>query len=371
MNTDKKKINVLHLKSAMPQGGAEKLLLYFLSASSNDVTVAIINDLVDEYLKQELLKTGYKVYFLNRKEGHKHPKYLFQLLKIIKENKIDIIHSHDYGSMMWSILCKALKPGLKLVYTIHSSGIIKKWNNVMLFINKTFVDMNIAISEDLLNDCVKNNLKTVKIYNGVDTKKWKQHIGSTGRFSIITVGRITYKGLITYQIKGHDILIKALRECKDKGMEFSCSIVGGDVDIVNNSSIEYLKKLNEDSGLSEEIKFLGNREDVPDLLAQSDLFILPSRFEGLPLSLLEAMAAKLPVIASNISGSAELVEHGKNGLLFESENHLDLADKISWLYDHKDEMSRFAQNAYEYVQAFDISVMCEKYWDLYKSLMIK
>jgi len=362
-------MNVLHFKSAFPQGGAEKLLLYFLKASKEDVTVAIMNDEVDEYLKQELLITCSKVYFLNRKLGHKHPKYLFPLMKIIKENKIDIIHSHDPGSMMWSILCKIIKPKLKLVLTIHSSVFVKNWNKITLFCNRNFINSNIAISETILNDCIQNNLKTVKIFNGIDTKKWEQHIGGAGTFSIITVGRITYEGSISYQIKGHDILLKALKECKKKSMKFSCNIVGGDVDHINNSSLKYLEKLNEDLDLSDEIKFLGNREDIPELLAQSDLFILPSRFEGLPVALLEAMAARLPVIASNISGSAEILEHERNGLLFESENYLDLADKIFYLYNHREEMKRLEQNAYEYVHGFDISMMCEKYWELYKRLI--
>ena len=364
MGINNKKINVLQLLSSLEVGGLEKLLIEFVKASKEDVTVVIMNNLIDENLKEELLKTGCKAYFLNRKEEHKHPKYLFQLLKIIKENRIDIVHSHNSGSRIWSILCKIIKPKLKLVYTIHSSVIVKNWDIKNLFLNRTFMDMNIAISEAVLNDCVQNNLKAVKIYNGIDTEKWKQRLDNDGTFTIINVGRITH------QVKGQDILIKALKECKDKGMKFICNFVGG-VYGYDTNSFEYLKKLIEDLNLSEDINFLGNREDVPKLLARSDLFILPSRFEGLPISLLEAMAARLPVIASNISGSNELIEHGKNGLLFESENSLDLAEKISWLYYHKEEMERMTQGAYEYVKEFDISIMCKKYRDLYKSLLNK
>ena len=64
-----------------------------------------------------------------------------------------------------------------------------------------------------------------------------------------------------------------------------------------------------------------------------------------------------------------LIEHENNGLLFESENHHDLAEKIMFLYNNREEMKRLAQNGYEYVQDFDISTMCEKYWDVYKSLI--
>jgi len=254
-----------------------------------------------------------------------------------------------------------MKPKLKLVYTIHDSIIVRNWNKAILFINRTFIDINIAISEAILNDCIKNNLKAIKIYNGVNIKKWKQAHGNDLAFNIINVARITY-----YK-KGLDILVKALKECKDRDVKFTCNLVGG-VYEYDTESFEYLKKLIEDLDLSDEITFLGNREDIPDLLAQSDLFILPSRFEGMPISLLEAMATKLPVIASNISGSSDLIEHEKNGLLFESENHSELAEKISFLYNNREEMRRLAQNGYEFAQNFDISIMCERYWDLYKNL---
>jgi len=368
MSIDKKKVNVLHFISTFTKGGAEKLLLYFVKACNEDVIVAIMSDEVDDNFMQELIDTGTKVHVLNKKQGQKHPKFLFRLLKVIKEHNVDIVHSHD-GCVKWAILCKMLKPQLKLVYTIHSSIYIKNWGFIKRFVNRTFIDMTIAISDGMFNDCVKQKLKTLKIYNGIDTKRWKQPQVNERTFSIINVGRLSCDGDITYQIKGQDILIKALKECKDRGLKFTCNFVGGDDDAVNNSSLKYLKKINADLGLSEEIQFLGNREDIPDLLAQSDIFILPSRYEGMPIALLEAMAAKVPVIASNISGSTDLVEHGKNGLLFESENYHDLAEKIIYLYHHRDEMKHLSQNAFEYVQDFDISMMVNKTWDLYKRLM--
>lgn len=355
-------MNVLHFISSFTQGGAESLLLNFVKADNKDIVFAVMNDQIDEHLKQTLIQTCEKVYFLNKKLRSKHPKYFFKLLIIIKKNNISIINSHEFGSMMWAIFCKILKPKLKLVHTIHSSIIVKKWNKIIRFFNRNFIDMNIAISDEILNDCIKYNLKVTKIYNGIDIKKFKpSHFNIMSLFNIIHVGRISHR------IKGQDILIKALKECKNKGMKFTCNLVGG-IFIFDKESLGYLKELTENLNLTNEINFLGNREDIPDLLAQSSLFILPSRYEGLPLSLLEAMAAKLPVIASNISGSSELVEHGNTGLLFESENYLDLAEKIFSLYNQPEEMERLAQNGYQYVQGFDISMMCTKYRELYKNL---
>lgn len=374
MNKLTKKINILQLVSSLQVGGLEKLLVEFIKSSeinSQDVTqdvnftVVIMNDGTNEALKKELLATKYNIYFLNRKEGHKHPKYLFQLLDIIKKNNIDIIHTHNSGGKFWSILCKFFTPKIKLVYTVHNSISLKNLSKIKLFLHKRFIDMNIAISNVICEDYLNSGfLKTTKIYNGVDTKKFivnEKKLQDSTKLNITNIARITY------QIKGQDILIKALKECKNKGMNFVCNFVGGvyEYDI---ESLEYLKNLINELELTNEIHFLGNRNNVPELLSQSDLFVLPSRHEGFPISLLEAMAAKVPIIASNISGSNDLIKTEENGLLFKSEDHYALADKILYLYHNKNKMIDLAENAYTFVQGFDISVMCQRYCELYKNI---
>ena len=97
------KINVLHLLSSFGIGGLEKLLVDLMKANKNDrnsninFIVAVMNENADKKLSQELIETGTTLYFLNRNEGHKHPKYLFMLLDIIKKHNIRIIHSHNPG----------------------------------------------------------------------------------------------------------------------------------------------------------------------------------------------------------------------------------------------------------------------------------
>ncbi len=363
MDKKNNKINILHLISSLQVGGAEKLLIDLLkNTESKDInfTVVVMNDKIDENLKKELLNTGYKIYFLNRKESHKHPKYFFQLNDIIKKHKINIVHSHNYGGKHWAILCKILKPNLKIVHTIHDSLIIKNSTKINIFLHKYFIDKSIAISKTVCNECISEKIfKVIQIYNGVKVKKFNaKKIPNKNIFNIINIARIIH------QKKGQDILIKALKECKNKGMNFRCNFVGGVYDY-DQGSFEYLKKLVNEFDLQKNINFLGNREDIPELLAESDLFILPSRYEGLGLVLLEAMAAGVPIIASNIDGPAELIEHEKNGLLFESENHLDLADKIFDFYNNEKKRELLAENAYKFVQDFDISVMSKKYCKLY------
>jgi len=369
MNKSKDRINILHLISSLEVGGAEKLLIDLLKNTNptDDVyyIAVVMNDKVNESLKKELLATNCNVYFLNRKEGHKHPKYLFRLLNIIKQNNIDIIHSHNYGGKAWSMLCKWLNPKLKLVYTIHDTNILNNLSKLNLLLHKKFIDTNIAISNAILKECQEYNInETIQIYNGVNLKNFdvkEKNKKIDNYFNIINISRINHLK------KGQDILINALKICKDKGLNFKCNFVGGVYDY-SKDSYKYLNTLVKELNLEKEITFLGNRTDICELLSASDLFVLSSKYEGLGLVVLESMSARVPVITSNIDGPAELITHGENGLLFESENHYDLADKILYLYNNRKKMEALSQNAYEYVQRFDIFVMCEKYCDLYKKL---
>jgi len=370
MNKAKDKINILHLISSFEVGGAEKLLIDLLknaiAPSGVHYTVVVMNDKVDEELKKELLATGVNVYFLNRKEGHKHPKYILKLLSIIKSDKIDIIHSHNYGSKNWSMLCKVFNSRLKLVHTVHDTNIFKNLSKLNVFFQQKFIDKNIAISKAVSNECSQYDInKVVQIYNGINLKNFtvdRKCSHADCLFKIINISRIVHPK------KGQDILIKALKVCKDKGLKFKCDFVGGGYN-QSKESFEYLKKLVEELTLEDEITFLGNRTDINELLSQSDLFILPSRYEGLGLVVLEAMAAKIPLIVSNIDGPAELVTNDETGLLFENENHFDLAEKILYLYDNKEKMDEMVQNAHKFVRNFDISVMCEKYSEVYNELI--
>src|ERR1035437_10878344 len=123
MNKSKQnKINILHLISSLEVGGAEKLLIDLLKntdASNINFIVVVMNNKIDETLKKQLLATNCNIYFLNREQSHKHPKYFFKLSDIIKKHKIGIIHSHNYGSKNWAILCKILNPKIKLIFTVH------------------------------------------------------------------------------------------------------------------------------------------------------------------------------------------------------------------------------------------------------------
>ena len=130
---------------------------------------------------------------------------------------------------------------------------------------------------------------------------------------------------------------------------------------------EEIKQQSQSLGLDSKVEFLGMRQDVPDILEQSDIIVLSSHWEGLSLSSIEGMASGRPFVASDVDGLHEMVDGA--GVLFEHGNEKDLAEKIQWLCEHPDEYSKVAQRCQERARQFDISVMAEEYNKLYESLL--
>ncbi len=157
--------------------------------------------------------------------------------------------------------------------------------------------------------------------------------------------RITYASLVM-PYKGADVLIEALSLLRAEGVEFSATFAGGSL---MPEFVEELKEFVKSENLQNQIQFTGvlSRQQLKQLYRTQNVLVLPSRFqEPFSISLVEAMSAGLTIIASNTGGSPEAVEHGKSGLIFDSENPLDLADKLCYLLKHPNEweaMSRWGQ----------------------------
>lgn len=371
-------ISVMQLISSLEVGGAEKLLLDLLAACRDDdqvnFTVVIMNQAVNPDMRQRLERMGLNVYYLERPEGHFHLKYLWELMQIVRRHRVQVIHAHNSGSKLWAMLCKLLRPSLKLVFTIHDT-VPASFSLPQRLLHRTLIDQHIAISQSVDQLCERQGFyKRQQIYNGIDlkpfenpdreplTQRLQKQSFEMRPLHIIQVGRMHYPK------KGQDLLIQAVARCKEQGLKVKATLMGG-VYAYNQQSFDELRQMVGQLKLESEIEFLVNRTDVPEVLKQADLFVLPSRYEGLGLVVLEAMAAGVPVIASNIDGPAELVRHGENGLLFES-NQLDsLCEQIQRIYQGPELAKRFSENALDFVKKFDIHHMKSRYFDLYGKLM--
>jgi glycosyltransferase involved in cell wall biosynthesis len=152
-------------------------------------------------------------------------------------------------------------------------------------------------------------------------------------------------------MKGHATIIDALPQIQEKIPDIKCLFVGGE--FVNEKWYqEELYRYVQENHLENTIIFTGFRRDIPELLSLFDVFVLPSLWEGLPSSILEAMAMKKPVIASSVGGIPEVVKHEETGVLIPPQDSKALADAIIFLLNNPDIAVKIGQAGYNRVQDF-------------------
>ena len=359
--------HVLHLISSLRVGGAERLLVSTMAAAKGhpaaNFVIVIMNDEIDPGFAVELEATGFPVYRLGRREGHLHPRYLMDILSIVRRHRIDIVHTHNDGSRMWGMLARLLMPRLRLVYTVHAEGIGREITGLRRQAYLRLVDGTVAISGFVQNECVAFGARNVvQIDNGVDLAAFRAapHAGAAESWPrLINVARFAH-------IKGQDVLIEALRLCHDRGHALQLILAGSKAE---PEYFDSLVRLVAERGLGAHVHFVMDRTDIPNVLPLGDVFVLPSRHEGFGLVLIEAMAAGLPVIAARTGGAAELVNDGINGMTFEPENPQDLADRILDMAGNRNAAAAYAQAGSATADRYGISATLDKHLVLYGALL--
>lgn len=223
------------------------------------------------------------------------------LIKLFRKLSPDIIHTRLFSAGAWGRLAALLSCRAAIVHT-HAGYTFreKKWKRLpveraLSKVTDHIVCVSTAVKNHLVDIGGLPEKKMVVIPNAIDTTPFDtiapRKIGTPAR--LITVGRLA-------QVKGQDILLRALAYLGNSVAEV---ILVGD-----GPEGPKLRRLASDLQVASKVTFLGARDDVPDLLAQSDLFVAPSRSEGLPVAVLEAMAASRPVVATAVGGTADVLE---------------------------------------------------------------
>jgi glycosyltransferase involved in cell wall biosynthesis len=224
--------------------------------------------------------------------------------------------------------------------------------------NRTICVSN-AVRNRLVKDFAFPAHKTLTIHNGVDLAYYGSYpkscravrkalnIGMKSDIILCIASLVRQKRL--------DILLSAFAEVIERHPSCKLIILGDGP--LKAQHIEQLKNL----GLKSSVFFVGYQEDVRPYLAESDIFVLSSEKEGLPLSILEAMAFGLPCIASNVGGNSEAITDGVTGLIVAPGSGENLANAINYLLDNKELMSKMGENGKALVsQFFDVEVIMEK-----------
>ncbi|WAM33636.1 glycosyltransferase family 4 protein [Caldicellulosiruptor morganii] len=301
----------------------------------------------------------------------------FILKRIIEENKYDLVHCHTpMGGVLARLAAiNARKRGTKVLYTAHGFHFYKGAPiiNWLLYypIEKflaRYTDGLITInSEDYERAKTFKLAKDGKLFYvpgvGIDVERIKmievdkiqkrRELGiPENAFVLVSVGELIPR-------KNHSQVIKALSKIDIRSKNIYYLIVGKGILELK------LKRLSQKLNIEDHVVFLGHRKDVIEILKASDVFVFPSKQEGLPRALMEAMACGLPVIATRIRGNVDLIEDSVNGLLIDIKGVVSFDKAIENMYNNKDLRSIIGKKNLEKISNFSISVICEHMKTIY------
>ncbi len=370
-----RKIKVLQLGSPTGLYGAERWILALirhLNPEQIQTWVVSIKDApgLEVPLCQEAQKLGFKSRIFSA-YGKINFSSVKQLRKFIVENKIDILHTHAYKQDMVG-LAAVIGTSCKIISTPHGwskEPDPKLWCYEMLDrVIFPFFDAVVPLSEELYNSLkwipgLKNKLKLIR--NGVDiseidsVKKTAPEINflkEQGKFILGYIGQLIHR-------KGIDVLLRAAAQLPTN-INWHLFIVG------EGKERKQLQHLTHSLSIQNRVEFLGFRRDRLALLKSFDVFVLPSRLEGIPRCLMEAMAARVPVVTSNIPGCTDLVIEQETGLLFPVDDIDSLRRAIEKVIYDPSLTRRISKRARSLVmEHFSAEKMARSYAQLYISMV--
>lgn len=349
------KINVMHVVYGLGNGGVETLLYnYFSTTNQYNLSIATQECNVPE-VKRKFEDIGFKIYKVEEK---KHIiKYFMTMIKIIKKEKPDIVHSHmTMGNFLPNAI--AFLCGVK-VRISHAHFAYAKKNNIYSLLGKIFSNIYMACTKAAASYLFgKDYEKAYILKNAIDLDRFvydnskrsviRNKLNISDRYVIGNVGRFTKQ-------KNHTFLLDIFAKIHKKNKNAILLLVGdGELEKEIKEKIKELK-------LNDAVLILSNRSDVNELMMGMDLFLFPTLFEGLGIVLIEAQATGLKCIASeNVPNDVKITDRIDFTNLSEEERWIDSAEENeSKIYDRNIELEDFQKNGY------DINKERQKLYDFY------
>ncbi len=369
-----RKATVCQLLHGMRVGGAE-VLAARLARQLRDhyrFLFACLDELGS--LGEELRQEGFRVEVLERQPGLDW-RCPVRLARLLRQERVDLLHAHQYTPFFYGMAARLMWPRPAVMFTEHGrhypdyprrKRILA--NRLLLGRRDRVVGVGGAVRQALItNEGIRSERITV-IYNGIDLKSFangsphreaaRQEMGvGVNDFVILQVARLDY-------LKDHLTAIRTFERVLRRRPDSWLVLVG------EGPEFPIIQSLVVEKNLTDRVLFLGLRSDIPRLLAASDLFLLTSISEGIPVTLIEAMAAGLPIVSTDVGGVGEVVENGKSGLLAPSGDDASLANCVVELVENRDlcwQMGRSGQRRAEMM--FSESQMHAGYRQLYEEML--
>ncbi len=382
------RVRVLQLVRSLNAGGAEHVVVNLcnhLDPERFEVTIASLSDQIP--IASKLLRPDQvAVRTLGRPACAGWAAAMASLLKVLprlrallKEGAFEVLHSHLWGLDSPMQYYGGIGRGMAQLATIHTTGLhyaaaglkprlirsLESWHH------RRARTQIVAVSEAVAQVC-RTALRPAPerlqvIYNGVDVDQYRPGGAGDEVRDRIGCGRddlLVIHVANLYVHKGHRFLLEAWRRVAAEVPTARLLLVG------QGPLREELQALARESGLEASVKFLGRREDVPALLSAADVAVLPSLFEGFNMSVIEAMAAQLPVIGSDLPALREAIVPDHTGLVFAVGDSAALAEALVRVLAEPDLRRRMGRaGRARAIDRFSVAAQAREYERLYESLL--
>lgn len=380
MAPQEKFLKVLHIRSSGSVLGAENVVIEIAKESQNYGVESIIGipvldcDGIPEFAKYaESNQLNVKVFNYPSLINRKLPK---DIKEYVNKNNIDVIHCHGYQEDFYAWMANTKKPliatnhlwkrtTLKLkLYMILDALILKRFNHI------------IAVSKPILKELHKLGFKKNKtsiIANGVNCERFKLKQNNKIDPNLKQSLNIPETNLVLGMIssltveKGHIYALEAFKQCLEQTTQPLTLLIIGD-----GSDKDSIKNKVKELQLTEHVIFTGTRKDIPEIFSIMDIYLLTSLNEGLPISLLEAMASQLPIISTNVGDINTVIKNEINGFLVESKDILNIRNSLLKLINDTELRIQLAKAASKTIENhYSSSQMSKAYCELYKKIASK
>ena len=352
-------VRIVHLAHAFVMGGLEKLLVELGHRVDRDRFELMFVSLSDRnVLSDDIEATNWPVVTLAQPEGLR-PGSVFRLAALMRKWKPGIVHTHDPKSLIYGAPAARLARVPRVIHTCHGNVLAPYSRGARLFqMAFWFADMMVCVSDGTVQQMVEigiNPRKIQMILNGIDTESFSFSGPQLGG-NAVTVSRLSPE-------KDVDNLLRAVAIIRETCPSFRVDIAG------DGPCMADLQATVRELGIASQVRFLGLVRDVPSLLKRSSLFILPSLTEGVSLTLLEAMACGLPIVATRVGGTPEVVVEGETGLLVSPGSPEELAQAILCMHQNPERGRQMGGMARQRIEThFDIRRMVSDYEEMYRVL---
>jgi sugar transferase (PEP-CTERM/EpsH1 system associated) len=363
-------IRVMHLLPEFTLGGMEHGVVMLLnglprkriigSVCSFEVAIDSLRERLDRHVQ---------VHMLGRRQGN-DPMLVWRLIRLFRHERPDIVHSHSWGTLCEGYLATRLGGVVRhFIHGEHGTLELRRRNRSIQRWIWSRAQRVLSVSSTLADEMAReigfprNRVQVVR--NGVDIARFaaisraaaREELGvAEAEFVIGTVGRLV-------PVKDHETLLAALARLSRAGIDFIALVAG------EGPLRPELERRAATLGLGRKVRFLGNREDIDRVLAALDVFALSSLSEGIPNTVIEAMASGLPVVATHVGGLDEVVENGKTGILVPPKAADTLADACLVLLHDSDLRRRMGVEALKSARGqFSLQRMLDDYEHLYFDL---